>query len=175
MIIETGCRPSEALYAANFKQLWSEEGKSWAFTLPAALSKTGFRQRWTFDGRNNTRLAHDLQASATDEEPVDEREDCRPGRLRYRQFYDYFARVHEVLGLGGYRDESDVLRLYSLKFLRRKKAEREFIRSLQDQHAAVGQQHLHHRSQKATRAYLSLDSVTEGMTLHHLVAAQHPG
>ncbi len=94
MIIETGCRPSEALYAANFKQLWSKEEKGWTFTLPAALSKTGFRQRWTFDGRENAKLARDLQASGTNDSPVNQHDDCRPERLKYSKLYDYFGRVH---------------------------------------------------------------------------------
>lgn len=50
MIIQTGCRPSEALYAANFRSLWSSPKKTpMILRLPAALSKTGFEHSWTFD------------------------------------------------------------------------------------------------------------------------------
>ena len=49
MIIQTGCRPSEALYAANFKSLWRKEDKKMILRLPADLSKTGFEHSWTFD------------------------------------------------------------------------------------------------------------------------------
>lgn len=99
MILQTGCRPSEALYATNFRKLWTQKGKNKVFTLPAALSKTGFEQQWTFDAAGSARLAEELWKSASDEDPCDELHDESAFRLRYRGLYNYFVRVQQALGL----------------------------------------------------------------------------
>lgn len=104
MVIQTGCRPSEALYAANFKQLWTKKGKAMILTVPPDLSKTGFEQRWTFDAGYSADLADRLCRGASDAAPCDEFRDPSPGRLRYIGLHDYFARVQRVLGVDGYRD-----------------------------------------------------------------------
>lgn len=104
MAIQTGCRPSEALYAANFKQLWAEKGKAMILTVPADLSKTGFEQRWTFDQGYSADLAGRLYREASDEVPCDEFSDSSPKRLRYIGLHDYFARVQKALKLEGSPD-----------------------------------------------------------------------
>ena len=104
MAIQTGCRPSEALYAANFKQLWTRKKKAMVLAVPPDLSKTGFEQRWTFDAGYSAALADRLYRRASDAVPCDEFSDPSPGRLRYIGLHDYFVRVQKVLKLEGYRD-----------------------------------------------------------------------
>lgn len=104
MIIQTGCRPSEALYAANFGQLWTKKSKTMIFTVPQDLSKTGFEQQWTFDMGYSVKLADRLYRGASSAAPCDEFSDSSSMRLRYNGLQDYFKRVQKVLGLGGYRD-----------------------------------------------------------------------
>lgn len=104
MIIQTGCRPSEALYAANFKQLWTKKGKAMIFTVPADLSKTGFEQQWTFDAGYSAKLADRLLQTASSATPCDEFSDSSSRRLRYSGLHNYFVRVQKELGLDGYRD-----------------------------------------------------------------------
>lgn len=167
MIIRTGCRPSEALYAANFKQLWTRDGKGMTLTVPLRLSKTGYEQRWKFDEGPGAELAGRLWGGASDALPIDEFHDQAPDHLKYRGLHDYFARVSQTLGLEGYRDASGAARPYSLKFLRRKKAEAEFIRGLQNQRTAVGQEHLGHRSARTTRSYLDSGAAKQLFSLDH--------
>lgn len=123
MIIQTGCRPSEALYAANFKRLWTKNGKEMILKVPPNLSKNGFEQWWTFDKGYSAELANRLFQAASDRIPGNRTKDEDENDFKYHGLYDYFTRINQTLNLSGYQDRFGAQRQYSLKFLRRKKAE----------------------------------------------------
>lgn len=123
MIIQTGCRPSEALYAANFKRLWTKDGKDMILKVPPNLSKNGFEQWWTFDKGYGAGLANRLYQAASDRIPGNRTKDEEENDFKYHGLYDYFTRINQTLNLSGYQDRFGAQRQYSLKFLRRKKAE----------------------------------------------------
>lgn len=99
MIIQTGCRPSEALYAANFKNLWTRNGNEMILKVPANLSKNGFEQWWTFDKGYCAELANKLHQAASDRIPGNRMKDEDKNEFKYHGLYDYFTCINQTLNL----------------------------------------------------------------------------
>ena len=98
--------------------------------LPADLSKSGFEHSWTFDQGYSVKLAKRLYENASNKIAYNIIHSDNDLDFKYGGLYDYFDSISKTLNLGGYKDRFGCQRKYSLKFLRRKKTEQEFIKRI---------------------------------------------